>query len=446
MIELMFGSGDVGLRAGESVVNSNEGSWEAPSWVPQIAEGWEGDKTRSVRLPEDVESLDPGPELAEVVWGVDRSRLSGYDLVTLLQAEARLVAHFQAAYYSTITEISGLLTDADTASAEVAAALNLTRASSEAEYGLAGLLTRFPAVLEALEKGVIDLRRARVITDGIASLKADTATTVIEKVLPVAGGLTTGQLRARVNRLRMEHDAESAEKAYRTGLEQRKLTSDANSDGTANLLGWNLNPTDVAAARRHINRLARKARTPGDIRTWDQIRADTYCDLLTGRTTSAGNHGTPTVDIVVPLTTLIELSETPGDIPGYGPVIAELARQIVANQVDCRWEYIITDQGQPVATGTIRRRPTQAMKRRIRAQHPTCVWPGCRMPARESDLDHHRAWSKDGKTTLTNLGPLCDHHHQTKDKGWTLQRLPDATYQITSPLGRTYTTSGTDPP
>lgn len=442
----MFGSENVGLRAGESVVNSNEGSWVVPAWVPTIPDAWEGDETRSVQLPEDVEELSPGRELAEVVWGVDRSRLSGYDLVTLLQAEARLVAHFQAAYYSTISEIAGMLTDADTASAEVAAALHLTRAASEAEYGLAGLLTRFPAVLEALSKGVIDLRRARVITDGIASLKEDTATTVIEKVLPVAGGLTTGQLRARVNRLRMEHDAESARIQYQTALEERRIVVSANPDGTANLSALNLAPETVMAIRRRLNHYTRLARTPGDHRTADQIRADTFSDLLTGTTDNTIQPGRATVNITVPLTTLIELSETPGDIPGYGPVIAELARQITTNQVDCRWEYIITDQGQPVATGTIRRRPTTGMKRRIRAQYPTCIWPGCRMPARESDLDHHQPRAHGGKTTLWNLGPLCDHHHQTKDKGWTLQRLPDATYQITSPLGHTYTTSGTDPP
>lgn len=247
----MFGSESVGLRAGESTGQSSKvsskGSWEGPGWVLEIPDAWEGDDRRCLLLA-DVESLVPGRDLAEVVWGVDRSRLSGYDLVRLLQAEARLVAHFQGAYYSTITEISGLLTDADTASAEVAAALHLTRAGSEAEYGLAGLLARYPAVLEGLGRGDIDLRRARVICDGIASLDQETADKVMGKVLPVAGGLTTGQLRARVNRLRMEHDAESARIQYQTALEERRIVVSANPDGTANLSALNLAPETVMAS------------------------------------------------------------------------------------------------------------------------------------------------------------------------------------------------------
>ncbi len=85
------------------------------------------------------------------------------------------------------------------------------------------------------------------------------------------------------------------------------------------------------------------------------------------------------------------------------------------------------------------------MKRRIRAQHPTCVWPGCRMPARQSDLDHRQRWEYGGPTTISNLAPLCEKHHGMLDKGWRYQPVPDGGYEFTSPLGHTYIPNGQSP-
>ena len=40
--------------------------------------------------------MAPGPELAAVLAGLDRSMLNGHEMVIVLQASARLVAHDQA--------------------------------------------------------------------------------------------------------------------------------------------------------------------------------------------------------------------------------------------------------------------------------------------------------------------------------------------------------------
>ncbi|HEX9763188.1 MAG TPA: DUF222 domain-containing protein, partial [Acidimicrobiia bacterium] len=304
-------------------------------------------------------------------------------------------------------------------------------------------LARSPQVLEALRSGVIDLRRARVLVDELRTLDTGKAEIIVDRVLPHAGGLTTGQLRARVQRLRMEADPDQTRVQYQAAIRDRRIVVEANPDGTANLLAFNLPPERVMAIRRRLNRIARAAKTPGDDRTADQRRADTLLDILTGREPGRP-HGVG-VDIVVDLHTLTGASETPGHIPGWGPVTAEIARKVVSEQSDNRWIYTVTDQGRPVATGTIQRRPTTTMRRRIRSLHPTCVYPGCRMPAKESDLDHRRPWSQGGKTGLENLAPLCRHHHQLKDHGWTYQQTPDGTIIWTSPLDHTYTTNGQSP-
>ena len=180
-----------------------------------------------------------------------------------------------------------------------------------------------------------------------------------------------------------------------------------------------------------------------DPRSIDQLRADIFLDLLHGRAHQPGDRGT--VDITVELTTLAGLSETPGELNGYGPVIADIARQVAHEQTRSTHRVTVTENGEPVWTGTTRRRPTVHQTRQIEVQNPTCVFPGCRMPATECDLDHTRAWAEGGPTITDNLSPLCRHDHRLKHSGWRMKRIRPGIYQWTSPLGHTYTT-GPDPP
>ncbi len=160
----------------------------------------------------------------------------------------------------------------------------------------------------------------------------------------------------------------------------------------------------------------------------------------------AGRRGT--VDIHVDLTTLTRLTDDPGELAGYGPVIADIARQVAENQPGAEWRWTLTDSdsGMTVDNGVTRRRPTHLQRRHIEARHPHCVFPGCRIPAAECDLDHRQPWAHGGPTTTDNLAPLCRHHHQTRHhSNWTHQPLPNGDHQWTSQLGHTYTTSGLPP-
>jgi len=44
-------------------------------------------------LPDGLAGMAPGPELAVVLAGLDRRRLNGHDLVIVMAAQARQVAH-----------------------------------------------------------------------------------------------------------------------------------------------------------------------------------------------------------------------------------------------------------------------------------------------------------------------------------------------------------------
>ncbi len=87
-------------------------------------------------------------------------------------------------------------------SAEIGAALHLTRRAADIQLGIAwDLVERLPEVGQALSEGPIDLPRARVICDNTGHLTEDQAREAARVVLAEAPRLTTGQLAARLRRL-----------------------------------------------------------------------------------------------------------------------------------------------------------------------------------------------------------------------------------------------------
>jgi hypothetical protein len=199
-------------------------------------------------------------------------------------------------------------------------------------------------------------------------------------------------------------------------------------------------------AARRVNTIARSLDRSDDPRTLDQIRADVFLDLLCG---TAEHSSAGTVDIHVDLETLARLEESPGDLAGYGPVIADIARQVAAAQVDGEWRFTIIDPttGLPVHNGTTRRRPTAAQRRAVEARDRVCMFPGCRIPATQCDLDHRVPWAQRPVTDSAGLDAACRYDHVTvrHNIGWRHSPLPGGDHLWISPLGHRYTKSGRPP-
>ena len=125
-----------------------------------------------------------------------------------------------------------------------------------------------------------------------------------------------------------------------------------------------------------------------------------------------------------------------------------IARQVAETSQQAEWRWTLThpDTGQVVDNGTTRRRPTTTQRRHLQARHRTCIFPGCRRPAYNCDLDHRQQWAHGGTTKVENLAPLCRHHHTIRHHAhWTHRPLPNGDHHWTSRLGHTYTTSGLPP-
>jgi hypothetical protein len=400
-----------------------------------------------------LEEVEPGLELAGWLMAFSDEPISGYDRIVVLRAHQRLASHYAAQVLRDMAEVSAAFVAEDGvnvesadeyAAAEIRAALRLTRRSADAELSFAlDLQRRVPQVFESLASGHIDVRRAKVFDRYTIDLPIATARTIVEVVLPDAPNLTTGQLGARLDRLRMEVEPNAAKERYEHAVNERRVVMEPTPSGTANLYAFDLPPDRASAVMKQLNRTARILRNEGDERSMDQLRTDVLLDLCAGGT--AGSQSEGSVDIHVDLETLLTLNDDPGELSGYGPVIADITRKVAEREVDGTWRFTVTDPstGRPLSTGTTRRRPTAAQHREVVARNRTCIFPGCRMPARDCDLDHRIPWAEGGTTRTEDLGPLCRHDHGIRHAaGWAYKILNDGEIEWTTRLGHIYRTAG----
>ncbi len=404
-----------------------------------------------------LDSLQPGPVLAGLLYGIDVGKVAGHDRVAVLRAHQRMASYYQAQVYEDMAAVSDAMHEMDddpvlaneSAAAEIRAALRLTRRAADSDLNLAlDLRHRLPSAWELLMAGYIDLRRARVMVNETLHLPLATAQEVIAEVLDHAPRLTTGQLAARIRRLCIDVAPEQATERYEKAVADRRVVTEPTDAGTANLLGLDLPPHRLAAISRRINQLARSLRSKTEPRTMDQLRADVLLDLLDGSLTGAGKTR-GSVDIQVDITTLARLADHAGELAGYGPVIADIARQVTEAQDSAEWRFTVThpETGYPIHNGITRRRPTADQRREVETRYRTCIFPGCRMPATDCDIDHRTPYGEGGPTVTPNLAPLCRHDHGVvrHGAGWVYEALPNGDNRWISKLGHVYTTSGTPP-
>ncbi len=407
-------------------------------------------------VPESLDTMEPGHDMACVLSAINVDECTGYDRIRVLKAHEKMRSFYSAQLYQDMTAVVDAVDAEDmsnglaeeSAAAEVAAALKWTRRTADSEMDLAiDLRDRLPQVWEALIAGDIDVRRAKVLVAGTTHLPVETARTVIDSIIDRAHRYTTGQLQAGLRKLCVEAEPDEAAQRYEAATDRRMVTTQMDEAGTVHLFGHDLPPHRVAAGMKRINDLAKSLRRPGETRTIDQLRADVLLDLLEG-TGVAADSGRGTVIIHTTLESLAGLADHPGDLAGYGPVVADIARQLAKEQLDAEWRWVVEDHdtGRPLADGTTRRRPSAEQRRHVETHNPTCIHPGCRMPAMESDIDHADPWSHGGSTDTGNLAPLCRHHHRLKgESGWSYRAVANGDYVFTTPLGHTYTTSGRSP-
>ena len=179
------------------------------------------------------------------------------------------------------------------------------------------------------------------------------------------------------------------------------------------------------------------AKAAGDDRTPGQIRADELVHRITlGAFGTAAAPGSPLpvtgvralrVSLTMPLATWLRLADHPGELDGYGPIPAALARQIATDAArdhptTTTWRCVPIDDRHRTVLGvgdtipTPRHDPTPRQRDLVTTADPTCVWPGCsrRSTQHGVDIDHRIPYQDGGATCPCNLQALCRRHHRTE--------------------------------
>ena len=292
---------------------------------------------------------------------------------------------------------------------ELAALLAESRGTAEGMLELAGdLAGKLPGTMAAFLDGIVSKYKVQIIAAAAALLDPAEARAAEALVLGRAGRLTPGGLRAAIARAVMQVTPEKARKRREAAARDARVQRWAEDSGNAALMGRELPPAEVLAADERITARARQLKAAGLEGDMDVLRARAYLDLLLGQdsrrrqdpadgqdpggqdpggghdgTGPGGPRGGPDpggpgagaapagfagrVTLTVPLTTVQDQAERPGEIPGIGPVDPALARDLAASAAQnpsTTWCVTVTDQdGHAIGHGCARPEPKSHRKR-----------------------------------------------------------------------------------
>jgi hypothetical protein len=418
-------------------------------------------------------AVPPGPVLAALAAAVDTGTATPDELIEVVAAAERVKCWLETVQARALTVFTAHR-PGDTsigvgycqfAADEIAPALSIARRTAEDRIGFALGLDRLQATRTALAEGRIGLGVAHRIVEGLYPLPDGPALAAEPQILADAVGRTPAQVQARIARTVAALDPEAAGMRHRTALDERRVSCTPLPDGMAGI--WaQLRADDAARVMARLRARAKAARTPGDGRTSEQRLADAFVDLHTtgpchrhrrGEDGTAGTCGGcgggarpagPSVQVVVAASTLLGTDSQPGELAGYGPIPADLARAIAADP-NGTWQRLLTDptSGKLLDVGRTRYRPPAALADFVRTRDRTCRFPGCRQPARRCDLDHVQPYPG-GPNSACNLATECRHHHRLKHQTtWTVDTDPDGPEILhwTSPTNRIYTSEPRPP-
>ncbi len=129
--------------------------------------------------------------------------------------------------------------------------------------------------------------------------------------------------------------------------------------------------------------------------------------------------------------------EGAASLTGYGPVDFDSARHLAATAP--HWNLVTRDTETGTVLSVETYRPSNKIRRFLRARDEHCRFPGCRVPVHRCDVDHTVDAQYGGKTSTTNLSHLCRGHHTLKHHGgWSAELRDDGDLEWNSPTGRVH--------
>ena len=408
----------------------------------------------------------PGAATLVRLSEIDPCSLSAVDRINYLAALDRQDGWLYALRQRAIAAVAGLqpsegegpLYGVDEAEREdVSTALRLAPATAQSRIDIARtLVNNLPNTCSALATGEISAAHATVIArEAAIAIRNGAPDSVIfeveQRAISFAELHTPGQLIARIRTDIAKSIPEEFEEITARASELRRVSCYNEADGMSTVVAI-LPAADAQIVMNSIEafilrqeQLQHSQQNGDPKRTIDQKRADALSAICSNFLAEISETVTPqrrplTVNVTVDLPTLLGLAENPGQLAGYGPIPAAVARELAS---DAKWKRFITEpqSGNLLDFGRESYEPPQHLKDFLIARDRTCRFPGCRRSALLSDLDHAQSWESGGSTSPDNIGALCRRHHRLKTHdGWRIQSFSDGSCTWTSPLGKEFFT------
>ena len=259
----------------------------------------------------------------------------------------------------------------------------LAPALGESRYAVDGLLdlshdltVKLPGTMALFGVGVISRYKAQVISHATQLLDPAEARAAEAMVLDRAGRLTPGALRSAIARAVMKVAPDKARKRREKAAKSAEVQWWAEFSGNAALMGRELPPTEVLAAGQRIDSWAAQLKAAGLEGSAGELRARALMDLLLGKDSrpdqAAADGQNPaafaaTINLTIPLATLLDLADRPGEIPGIGPIDPWRGRRGRAEPED---DVVRDCHRQARARDRARMRPSQAPSPQERTRPP----------------------------------------------------------------------------
>lgn len=331
---------------------------------------------------------------------------------------------------------------------QVARARRESPHKGQRHVGLARVLDReMPCTRAALVTGRITEWRATVLARETACLPLEHREAIDEQLAGDADRLERmgdRELLGEVRRLAAELDPGAVAERRRRAEAERHVSIRPAPDTMAWFTGL-LPVKDAVAAYASLKEAADHLVATGQAASRGQAMADLLVERVTGRSPS---EPTP-VDLSLVMTdrALLEGGDDPVHLDEWGPIPADLARDLVAAGLAVDEDALVAVRrlfarpadGQMVAMESTSRFFPKMLATLIRLRDRICRTPWCNAPVRH--IDHVVEYAAGGQTSFDNGQGLCEAcNHAKQAAGWR-SRVVDPNRHLvetTTPTGHTY--------